>query len=200
MSTLPARIVRRARARRLPRPRARIFRSRGRPRPRRRSSTPRAHTAPPARARRRSTRPAPTASRGRARRLLRNRGIMSRRPAPATRRRFRLAITSRTRARRASSWRCRRSYRARQRGNPRHPGNLTRRSPPSRSPIRTSMLQIVFRSRSRAPAERLPTAQVSPGSRRARPTSTPCREPRPRSPASSTPWFLLRARARERRH
>ena len=99
--------------------------------------------------------------------------------APATRRRFRLAITSRTRARRASSWRCRRSYRARQRGNPRHPGNLTRRLLPSRSPIQTSTLQTVFRSRSRAPAARLPTARASLGSRRARPASTPCRELRP---------------------
>ena len=60
-----------------------------------------------------STRPATTVWRAPARRLLRSPAIMSRRPARAARRRTILAITRRRRARRRSSWRSRRSYRAR---------------------------------------------------------------------------------------
>ena len=90
--------------------------------------------------------PAPTAAPAQARLLLRSPGIMSRRPAPAARRRTIPAITRRMRARRRRSWRCRRSYRARKRGSPRLLGRLTRRLLPPRLPIQTSTLQTVFRS------------------------------------------------------
>ena len=60
--------------------------------------------------------PALTVSRARARLRLRSRAIMLRQPAPAARRRSRPAITSRTRARRARSWRSRWPFRARSPG------------------------------------------------------------------------------------
>ena len=87
-----------------------------------------------------------TVWRARARLLLRSPGIMSRQPARAARRRTIPAITRRMRARRRRSWRCRRPYRARQRGSLRLLGSLTRRFLPSRLPIRTSVLQTVSRS------------------------------------------------------
>ena len=69
-----------------------------------------------------------------------------------------------------------------------------------RSPIQTSTLQTVFRSRSRAEAAHCPTAQASVGSRKARLAFTSFRGPQPRSPANSKRLFLLRTRSPRRRH
>ena len=172
------------RARRRRRRRGLIYRSPGRPLLRRKSSTL----------------PALTVWRARARRLSRSPDIMSRRRAPAARRRTILAITRRTRAQPRSSWRWRQPYRAQSRGSLLRLGSLTRRFLPSRSPIQTSSLQTVFRSSSRAEAAHWPTAQASVGSRKARPAFTSFRGPRPRSPANSTRLFLLRTRSPRRRH